>query len=167
MGKVHFIDVTNRDGVQAARVEMSKFQRTMVNYYLGKLGVFQSEFAFPFVWHEKNYVDANCELAELGALGDLVLEGWSRGVVSDVETSLRTTKVKHLNVSISTSDQMIHGKFRGTHEQEHHLHESPRVITVPLMFLAVGAIAAGWVGIPPVFLTIKLPSASVFGRVVS
>jgi NADH-quinone oxidoreductase subunit L len=40
------------------------------------------------------------------------------------------------------------GKFRGTHEQEHHLHESPPVMTIPLWVLAAGAIAAGWVGIP-------------------
>jgi len=42
----------------------------------------------------------------------------------------------------------FHGKFRGTHEQQHHLHESPKSMTVPLMLLAVGAIASGWVGIP-------------------
>jgi NADH-quinone oxidoreductase subunit L len=42
----------------------------------------------------------------------------------------------------------FHGKFRGTHEQEHHLHESPKVMTIPLMLLCVGAVAAGWVGIP-------------------
>lgn len=42
----------------------------------------------------------------------------------------------------------FHGKFRGTHEQEHHLHESPKVMTIPLMLLAVGAIFAGWIGIP-------------------
>ncbi|HXX81515.1 MAG TPA: NADH-quinone oxidoreductase subunit L [Thermodesulfovibrionales bacterium] len=42
----------------------------------------------------------------------------------------------------------FHGKFRGTHEQEHHLHESPKVMTVPLMLLCVGAVASGWVGIP-------------------
>jgi hypothetical protein len=29
------------------------------------------------------------------------------------------------------------GSFRGTHEQEHHVHESPRSMTVPLMVLAV------------------------------
>jgi NADH-quinone oxidoreductase subunit L len=40
------------------------------------------------------------------------------------------------------------GKFRGTHEQEHHLHESPPVMTIPLWVLAIGAIVAGWVGIP-------------------
>jgi NADH-quinone oxidoreductase subunit L len=40
------------------------------------------------------------------------------------------------------------GTFRGTHEQEHHLHESPPVMTVPLIILAVGAVVAGWVEIP-------------------
>jgi NADH-quinone oxidoreductase subunit L len=40
------------------------------------------------------------------------------------------------------------GKFRGTHEQEHHLHESPPVMTIPLWILAIGAVTAGWVGIP-------------------
>ncbi|HYD92448.1 MAG TPA: NADH-quinone oxidoreductase subunit L, partial [Flavobacterium sp.] len=29
------------------------------------------------------------------------------------------------------------GKFRGTHEQEHHLHESPGLITFPLIVLAI------------------------------
>src|SRR6185295_8720760 len=40
------------------------------------------------------------------------------------------------------------GEFRGTHEQEHHLHESPRVMTVPLLVLAVGAVVSGFVGLP-------------------
>jgi NADH-quinone oxidoreductase subunit L len=43
------------------------------------------------------------------------------------------------------------GKFRGTREQEHHLHESPTSMTVPLLLLAVGALAAGWIGIAPLF----------------
>ncbi len=122
MGKVYFIDVTNRDGVQAARIEMSKFQRTMVNYYLGKLGVYQSEFGFPFIWHEQNYVNANVELAEMGVMGNLVLEGWCRAVVGDVQKSLQGTSVRHLNVSISTSDQMINGKFRGRVDREDVIH---------------------------------------------
>jgi len=33
---------------------------------------------------------------------------------------------------------------------EHHIHESPAFMTVPLMFLALGAVAAGWIGIPPI-----------------
>jgi NADH-quinone oxidoreductase subunit L len=42
----------------------------------------------------------------------------------------------------------FHGEFRGTHDQEHHLHESPPVMTVPLLVLAVGATVAGLVGLP-------------------
>ncbi|HBG92658.1 MAG: NADH-quinone oxidoreductase subunit L [Nitrospirae bacterium GWF2_44_13] len=42
----------------------------------------------------------------------------------------------------------FHGKFRGTHEQEHHLHESPKAMTIPLVILCIGAVASGWVGIP-------------------
>jgi NADH-quinone oxidoreductase subunit L len=40
------------------------------------------------------------------------------------------------------------GEFRGTAEQERHLHESPKVMTVPLWVLAVGAVVSGWIGIP-------------------
>lgn len=43
----------------------------------------------------------------------------------------------------------FHGKFRGTHEQEHHLHESPKSMTIPLVLLSIGAVASGWVGIAP------------------
>jgi NADH-quinone oxidoreductase subunit L len=43
------------------------------------------------------------------------------------------------------------GSFRGTHEQEHHLHESPWQMTVPLMVLAFLAVVAGFVGIPELF----------------
>ncbi len=42
------------------------------------------------------------------------------------------------------------GKFRGTHEQEHHLHESPKAMTIPLVVLAILAIVAGFVGVPEV-----------------
>ncbi|TSA42934.1 MAG: NADH-quinone oxidoreductase subunit L [Chitinophagaceae bacterium] len=45
------------------------------------------------------------------------------------------------------------GKFRGTADQEHHLHESPKAITIPLLILALLAVAGGWVGIPEVFLS--------------
>jgi NADH-quinone oxidoreductase subunit L len=40
------------------------------------------------------------------------------------------------------------GKFRGTHEQEHHLHESPPSMTVPLMVLAGLSIVGGLLGLP-------------------
>ena len=40
------------------------------------------------------------------------------------------------------------GQPRMSHEVEHHIHESPRSMTVPLVVLAVCAIFAGWLGWP-------------------
>lgn len=40
------------------------------------------------------------------------------------------------------------GQFRGTHEQEHHLHESPFAMTLPLILLAIASAIAGALGIP-------------------
>ncbi len=45
---------------------------------------------------------------------------------------------------------IFHGEFRGTAEQQAHLKESPKVVTIPLMLLAVGAVTAGWFGIPEI-----------------
>lgn len=43
------------------------------------------------------------------------------------------------------------GKFRGTHEQEHHLHESPSAMTIPLIVLAILSVLGGFLGIPALF----------------
>jgi NADH-quinone oxidoreductase subunit L len=43
------------------------------------------------------------------------------------------------------------GSFRGTHEQEHHLHESPAAITIPLIVLAILSTVGGFLGIPDLF----------------
>ncbi|MBI4287719.1 MAG: homocitrate synthase [Chloroflexi bacterium] len=112
MPVIHFIDVTNRDAAQAARISLAKLQKTMINVYLGQMGVYQSEFAFPFTRHELNYIKANLELQEMGALGSLVLEGWCRAMVSDVAKSW-PSGVRHLNLSASVSDQMIRNKYHG------------------------------------------------------
>jgi len=42
----------------------------------------------------------------------------------------------------------FHGRPRMSHEVEHHIHESPRSMTVPLVILAICAIFAGWLGWP-------------------
>ena len=40
------------------------------------------------------------------------------------------------------------GECRADHHTQEHLHESPAVITVPLVILAIGAVTVGWLGIP-------------------
>ncbi|HBH61189.1 MAG TPA: NADH-quinone oxidoreductase subunit L [Nitrospiraceae bacterium] len=74
--------------------------------------------------------------------GDLGKFLWFLGALAALLTAFYSWRLIFLT---------FHGTFRGTHEQEHHLHESPPVITVPLMFLAFGAVFAGYVGIPPIF----------------
>jgi len=71
-----------------------------------------------------------------GKVGKLV---WIMGTIVAGLTAFYSFRIVYLT---------FFGTFRGTHEQEHHLHESPKSMTVPLMILAVGAICAGWVGIP-------------------
>ncbi len=115
MGKIYLIDVTNRDGVQTAKLGLSKLQKTMINLYLNKMGVSQSEFGFPTTHHESRYLQANLELVKIGVLKPIRLEGWVRATVPDVETAFRMVPdIKHLNLSLSTSNQMIEGKFRGS-----------------------------------------------------
>ncbi|HUV56754.1 MAG TPA: homocitrate synthase, partial [Dehalococcoidales bacterium] len=114
MPKIYLIDVTNRDGVQTAKLGLSKLEKTMINIYLNEMGVFQSEFGFPTTKHESLYLQANLELAEMGVLKPIRLEGWIRAIDDDVEKTFKLVpNIKHLNLSISTSDQMIIGKFQG------------------------------------------------------
>ncbi|MDO5614933.1 MAG: NADH-quinone oxidoreductase subunit L [Cruoricaptor ignavus] len=42
----------------------------------------------------------------------------------------------------------FHGKFRGTEEQKHHLHESPLNMTLPLMVLAGLSVVGGFINLP-------------------
>jgi len=114
MARVYILDVTNRDGVQTARLGLAKLEKTIINMYLNELGVFQSEFGFPFTKHEKNYLNGNLELAEMGALSPIRLEGWCRAIRKDVEKAFQyVPKIEHLNLSISTSEIMLEGKFLG------------------------------------------------------
>ena len=110
---IRFIDVTNRDGVQTSRICLSKLQKTMINLYLNEIGVYLSEFGFPVTHHETNYINANLDLVKKGVLKPIILSGWVRAIVPDVQEALKKTRVKHLNISISTSAQMMKGKFMG------------------------------------------------------
>ena len=42
------------------------------------------------------------------------------------------------------------GRFRGTGDQQHHLHESPSAMTIPLIVLAILSVIGGFIGLPEV-----------------
>jgi len=75
--------------------------------------------------------------------GDLGRFLWLLGTIAALLTAFYSWRLIYLT---------FHGEYRGGEGQEKHIHESPKVITVPLMFLAFGAIFAGYVGVPPLFL---------------
>ncbi|MFH1888692.1 MAG: homocitrate synthase [Candidatus Omnitrophota bacterium] len=112
--KIYIIDVTNRDGVQTSRICLSKLEKTMINVFLNDMGVFQSEFGFPLTHHETSYLNANLELVNKGMLTPIRLGGWLRATCDDVKNAFKLVPgLKHLNLSISTSEQMIVHKFKG------------------------------------------------------
>jgi NADH-quinone oxidoreductase subunit L len=67
---------------------------------------------------------------------------WFLGVVGAALTAFYMFRLYFLTFS---------GSFRGTHEQEHHLHESPVSMTLPLVVLAVLSVIGGFVNIPKIF----------------
>jgi len=73
---------------------------------------------------------------KVGGYGQVV---WVLGFVAAAMTAFYMFRLYHMTFS---------GTFRGTHEQEHHVHESPASMTVPLQVLAVGAAFAGFLGVP-------------------
>jgi len=114
MSTIYIMDVTNRDGVQTSRLGLSKLQKTIINLMMNKMGVAQSEFGFPFTNHEKHYLNANLKLHKKGVLKPMILSGWCTSRSSDVKKSFSLVpELKYINISLSTSDQMIKGKFGG------------------------------------------------------
>jgi isopropylmalate/homocitrate/citramalate synthase len=115
---VYLLDVTNRDAVQTSRICLSKFQKTMVNWYLSKMGIHQSEMGFPTYRHEINYINANVKLGDQGAFGDMILSGWTPAKAEFVEKAVAQTNIRNLNISVSTSRIMTEGKFQGRMSRE-------------------------------------------------
>jgi len=64
---------------------------------------------------------------------------WLLGTIAALFTAIYMYRLYYLT---------FYGKFRGTHEQEHHLHESPPSMTVPLWFLGGLSLVGGLIGIP-------------------
>jgi isopropylmalate/homocitrate/citramalate synthase len=117
--RIYILDVTNRDGVQTSRLGLAKLEKTVLNILLNRMGVNQSEIGFPTTLHEQNYINANLELHKIGVLKPMKLSGWMRAIQSDVEVAIeRCPKLNNINVSISTSPQMINSKFAGTMSED-------------------------------------------------
>lgn len=112
--RIYFVDVTNRDGVQTSRLGLAKLEKTIINLMLNDMGITQSEFGFPTTQHEINYLNGNLELVKRKAISTTKLSGWMRGIAKDVELSFENVpELKYVNLSQSTSEQMINGKYMG------------------------------------------------------
>lgn len=66
---------------------------------------------------------------------------WVLGLLGSIMTSFYMFRLLFLT---------FFGSFRGTHEQAHHLHESPTSMTLPLIVLAVFSALGGFMGVPEV-----------------
>lgn len=66
---------------------------------------------------------------------------WGLGVLGAMLTAFYMFRLMFLT---------FFGSFRGTHEQEHHLHESPLSMTLPLIVLALLSIVGGFFNVPQV-----------------
>jgi NADH-quinone oxidoreductase subunit L len=64
---------------------------------------------------------------------------WMLGMITSILTAFYMFRMLYLT---------FYGTFRGTHEQEHHLHESPATMTFPLIVLAVLSVVGGALGLP-------------------
>jgi NADH-quinone oxidoreductase subunit L len=64
---------------------------------------------------------------------------WALGMIASILTAFYMFRLLFLT---------FFGKFRGTHDQEHHLHESPLSMTIPLMVLAALSVLGGALGFP-------------------
>jgi NADH-quinone oxidoreductase subunit L len=75
---------------------------------------------------------------------------WVLGVAGAFMTAFYSFRLIYLT---------FYGKSRVDHAVEHHVHESPKVMTVPLMILAFFSVTIGLIGMPGAIL----PHANLFG----
>lgn len=64
---------------------------------------------------------------------------WLLGTITAALTAFYTFRILFV---------AFHGKFRGTPEEFNHVHESPSIMTVPLIVLAIGSVIVGYFSIP-------------------
>ena len=134
---IKFVDVTNRDGVQTSRLGLAKLQKTIINIMLNDMGINQSEFGFPTTEHEKNYLNGNLMLVDRGAINKTKLSRWMRALASDVQKSFENVpKLQYVNLSQSTSDQMINGKYQGKKSKDDILKQTLDAINMAIEYNA-------------------------------
>ena len=76
---------------------------------------------------------------DLNGFGSLYYVLWFLGLAGALLTAFYMFRVVYMT---------FHGTFRGGEEAEHHLHESPRSMTLPLVILGVLSAIGGFIGIP-------------------
>jgi NADH-quinone oxidoreductase subunit L len=81
---------------------------------------------------------------KVGGYGRVV---WVIGFLAAAMTAFYMFRLYHMTFS---------GAYRGSHEQEHHVHESPSSMVVPLQVLALGSIVVGFLGVPHVIDILKI-----------
>ncbi|HNX50569.1 MAG TPA: NADH-quinone oxidoreductase subunit L [Thermoanaerobaculaceae bacterium] len=74
----------------------------------------------------------------LHGFGTAYLVLWGLGVIGAFLTAFYMFRAVYMT---------FHGEFKGGHEAEHHLHESPGLMVWPLRILAVGSIVVGFLGV--------------------
>lgn len=67
---------------------------------------------------------------------------WALGILGSLMTAFYMFRLFYLTFA---------GSFRGTEHQKHHLHESPKSMTIPLMVLALLSVFGGFINIPGIF----------------
>ena len=77
--------------------------------------------------------------AEANAFGGLYTLYWAVALVTAMLTAFYMTRLMVMT---------FHGETRLEHGARSHLHEAPRVMTVPLIVLAVLSVFGGWVNVP-------------------
>lgn len=92
---------------------------------LNEMGINQSEFGFPTTEHEINYLNGNLMLVERGLINKTKLSGWMRAIASDVKKAYQNVpKLQYMNLSQSTSEQMIQGKYQGKKDKKQILEQT-------------------------------------------
>jgi len=127
---VHDQDIRNMGGL------FRHMKITAVTFWIASLSI--SGFPFLAGFFSKDEILWLAYASE-GAVGKV---SWALGTLAALLTAFYSFRLIFLT---------FHGEFRGGAGKAHHLHESPPSMTVPLVLLCVGAVAAGWVGLPPLW----------------